>query len=120
MSLCSIMKEESANQGLSISEAFLPVFLTFVSYAAAYAYRLGYAGYFGIPPGLLSPSFALIFKFLFRMGSTLYIAYMLLNCFWALLPQRETILWSRLRLYVHSLFGLFPILIVGKMSLTMA
>ena len=78
-------------------EAVLLAGASAISYAVAYAYRTGFASYYGLPPVLLTPTIGGILQAGAGVGAILLTLSLFLNSFWMFLPSRESALGRSIR-----------------------
>lgn len=73
-----------------LSETVLIAAASALSYAVAYAYRSGFASYFGLPPLLLTPTIGGILQAAAAVGILLLTFWNLLNSIWIFLPRKDS------------------------------
>src|SRR5437016_4506838 len=81
---------ESERNRTGISEALLVASASGVSYAVAYAYRSGFASYFGLPPLLLTPTLGGVLQAGAAVGAVLLSFWVIVNGLWIFLPRSDS------------------------------
>lgn len=80
----------STPEGTRLPDAILLAAASAVSYAVAYAYRTGFASFYGLPPVLLTPTVGGILQAGAAVGATLLTLSVFVNGLWMFLPSRES------------------------------
>jgi len=88
---------EKARPRKIISEALLLAAASGFSYAVAYAYRSGFASFFGLPPLLLTPTLGVVIQAGAAIIAALSFFWLLLYSFWGFLPRASSVVGRQLR-----------------------
>jgi hypothetical protein len=75
-----------------LSEAILVAAASALSYAVAFAYRSGFASYFGLPPLLLTPTIGGILQAGATVGASLLFLGVIVNGLWLFVPRKDSVL----------------------------